>query len=175
MTHSFIEAEKEKYQDTTIRHQEEPDDSITIINSNKNTIVTGIATSGKSLLLKRIGVNAVNIYKRIGVFWFRFRELSLNQFNIDQLIAEQFRSLANTEIKDEYFDRYILLFDGLDEVKSKKDRIVFIEKINQYLHINLILIQLYQVEILIYLMIIYLMGMSILNCFLLILVKRSSW
>lgn len=83
--------------------------------------------------IKRIGVNAVNIYKRIGVFWFRFRELSLNQFNIDQLIAEQFRSLANTEIKDEYFDRYILLFDGLDEVKSKKDRIVFIEKINQYL------------------------------------------
>ena len=49
------------------------------------------------------------------------------------MIAEQFRSLANTEIKDEYFDRYILLFDGLDEVKSKKDRIVFIEKINQYL------------------------------------------
>ena len=132
-TISRYEAEKEKYQDTTIRHQEEPDDSITIINSNKNTIVTGIATSGKSLLLKRIGVNAVNIYKRIGVFWFRFRELSLNQFNIDQLIAEQFRSLANTEIKDEYFDRYILLFDGLDEVKSKKDRIVFIEKINQYL------------------------------------------
>lgn len=33
-TISRYEAEKEKYQDTTIRHQEEPDDSITIININ---------------------------------------------------------------------------------------------------------------------------------------------
>lgn len=49
------ENEKKRYQNNTnptIR--EEIDDSISIINSNKNTIIRGIPTSGKTLLLKRI-------------------------------------------------------------------------------------------------------------------------
>ena len=70
------ENEKKRYQNNSNPAlREEIDDSISIINSNRHTIVRGIPTSGKTLLLKRIGINALNNYKDIGVFWFRFRDI----------------------------------------------------------------------------------------------------
>lgn len=138
-TQTKYEEEKNKYKDKNSKNRiiEEADDSISIINSGKSTLIQGIATSGKSLLLKRIGINALQKCQKIGVFLFKFRELSIDSFDIDSLIKNQFKNLTNcSEIKSTYFDKYIILFDGLDEIILESDRIKYIEDINTYIANN---------------------------------------
>ena len=112
------ENEKKRYQGSTgSTLREEIDDSISIINSNKNTIIRGIPTSGKTLLLKRIGINSLNNYKDVGVFWFRFRDIQLDKFNLNEEVNKQFFELSgNNEFKQEFFKKYLFLFDALDEI-----------------------------------------------------------
>ncbi len=127
------ENEKKRYQNNTnpaIR--EEIDDSISIINSNKHTIVRGIPTSGKTLLLKRIGINALNNYKDIGVFWFRFRDIQIDSFNLSEEVNIQFHELAgNNEFNHNYFNKYLFLFDALDEITDNEKRIAIINKLQE--------------------------------------------
>ena len=127
------ENEKKRYQDTPkIKNKDDVEDSISIINSNKNTIIRGVPTSGKTLLLKRIGLNALNQYKDIGVFWFRFRDIDINTFNLAIEIKKQFAELTGEhEFKQEYFKKILFLFDALDEIISDSHRIEIITKLQQ--------------------------------------------
>ena len=126
------EQEKNLYQDQN-KHKpvDEVDDSISIINSNKNTIIRGIPTSGKSILLKRIGVNALQKYSNIGVFWFRFRDIDVNSFDLWGEVQKQFANLTNnSKFERKYFDRIFFLFDALDELKTDEDRAIIISAIH---------------------------------------------
>lgn len=125
------ENEKKRYQNNkkaTI--PEEFDDSISIINSNKNTIIRGIPTSGKTLLLKRIGTKALNDYKDIGVFWFRFRDIKVDGFSLVEEVKKQFYELSgNNNLEFGYFKKYLILLDALDEIIDNEKRIAIINKL----------------------------------------------
>ncbi len=129
------ENEKKRYQEYDRFHiKEEIDDSIAIINSNKNIIIKGIATSGKTLLLKRIGINSLSKYSNIGIFWFRFRDIDIETFNLSEETQKQFYQLAgNNFLKDNYFDKILLLFDAIDEIPDK-DRQSIILQIDNFLN-----------------------------------------
>lgn len=127
------ENEKKRYQGSTgSTLREEIDDSISIINSNKNTIIRGIPTSGKTLLLKRIGINSLNDYKDVGVFWFRFRDIQLDKFNLNEEVNKQFFELSgNNEFKQEFFKKYLFLFDALDEIIDNDNRISIVNQLQK--------------------------------------------
>lgn len=127
------ENEKKRYQNSrkaTI--PEEFDDSISIINSNKNTIIRGIPTSGKTLLLKRIGTKALKDYKDIGVFWFRFRDIPIDNFSLVEEVKKQFYELSGNNILElGYFKKYLILLDALDEIIDNEKRIAIINKLQK--------------------------------------------
>ena len=127
------ENEKKRYQNNNNPAlREELDDSISIINSNKNTIVRGIPTSGKTLLLKRIGINALDNYKDIGVFWFRFRDIQIDSFSLSEEVNKQFHELSgNNEFSYNYFNKFLFLFDALDEITENEERIAIINKLQE--------------------------------------------
>ncbi len=124
------ENEKKRYQNNKkATLPEEVDDSISIINSNKNTIIRGIPTSGKTLLLKRIGTKALNDYKDIGVFWFRFRDIHIDGFSLVEEVKKQFYELSGNNLEFGYFKKYLILLDALDEIIDNEKRIAIISKL----------------------------------------------
>ena len=126
------EQERNKYSDTPLTVRGEIDDSISIINAGRNTIIRGIPTSGKTILLKRIGVNALQKYPSIAVFWFRFRNIDVEHFSLDEAIKNQYAEFSNGGIFDESkFTKTLLLFDALDEIKNEETRKTIITKINE--------------------------------------------
>lgn len=137
------EQERNRYSDTPLPSYGEIDDSISIINSNRNTIIRGIPTSGKTILLKRIGVNALQKYPSIGVFWFRFRDVDIESFNLDEEIEKQYYECSGGGSFDENkFTKIFLLFDALDEIKNEGLRKKIITKINNQseTHVNFVVI-----------------------------------
>jgi hypothetical protein len=134
-TFNRYQEEKNRYQEEKTQIKEEIDDSISILNSNKNTLIKGIATSGKSLLMRRIGIKALEEERNNAVFYFKFRKLqNIQKINIDDLIREQYKSLTNEKIfnRDSY-NKLVLLFDGLDELKSDEDKCSVMKNINDYI------------------------------------------
>lgn len=126
------ESQKNIYSDEKSKiSPEELDDSVIIINSNRDTIIRGIPTSGKTILLKRVGVNALQKYSSIGVFWFRFRDIDIEHFDLWSEVSKQFVELSGgVEFKHDYFDRILLLFDALDEIDTDEARTKIIENIH---------------------------------------------
>jgi len=129
------EAERKRYSDMSLTHSGgEVDDAISILNSNKHTIITGIPTAGKTMLLKRIGLKALRNYGNIGVFWFYMRDIDLSTFDIRQCICNQFAEYTSgAEYKNDSFAKKILLFDALDEVVSDDSKRAIISKIKSYI------------------------------------------
>lgn len=126
------EQERNQYSETPLTVRGELDDSISIINANRNTIIRGIPTSGKTILLKRIGVNALQKYPSIAAFWFRFRNVNVENFNLDEEIQKQYAECSNGGVFDESkFTKTLLLFDALDEIKNEETRKSIISKINE--------------------------------------------
>lgn len=131
------EEEKNRYKDEKLMILEEVDDAISVLNSNKNTLVRGIATSGKTLLLKRIGIKSLQLVKNKpdAVFYFKFRKLT-NRFNlnIQEIIKKQYEDLTDGESFDiNNFGKIILLFDGLDELVCNKEKTSLMNAINKYI------------------------------------------
>lgn len=131
------EEEKNRYKDEKMMILEEIDDAVSVLNSNKNTLIRGIATSGKTLLLKRIGIKSLQLVKTKpdGVFYFKFRKLTnrLN-LNIQAIIEKQYEDLTDGESFDiNNFGKIILLFDGLDELVCNKEKTSLMNAINKYI------------------------------------------
>lgn len=130
-----FEAERQRYSDVTLRQATgEVDDAIAILNSNKHTIITGIPTAGKTMLLKRIGLKALRNHDNIGVFWFSMRDIEPATFDIQKSICDQFASYTGgAAYKGDSFAKIILLFDALDEVVSDQSKREIILKIREYI------------------------------------------
>lgn len=133
-------AEKKAYIDydksSRQRHEENVDDSIAIIESGKSYIVHGIPTSGKSLLLKRIGYNSLQHYKGkpIAPFYFElFHFKDCSELDIwSEIKKYYYENSGQEELNVEDFSRICILFDGIDELGNEEERIKFINKIPEF-------------------------------------------
>lgn len=122
--------EKEKYIEEDIEGSNE------IINSNKNFIIHGIPTSGKTLFLKRIGIKALstNSVKPIAVFYFDLQNFKSANFNIIDLINEQYTNLTDGELFDSNeFGKKILLFDSIDFINNEETKVEILKKIEEFI------------------------------------------
>lgn len=115
--------------------EEDIEGSNEILNSNKNFIIHGIPTSGKTLFLKRIGLKALKSNKTIpyAVFYFDLQNQSSPNIDIEELINKQFKDLTKGEefIKSE-FSKIILLFDSIDFIKDSTTRLSIYEQIEKF-------------------------------------------
>ncbi len=135
-----LSAEKKAYTDydknSRKEHEDNFDDSIAIIESGKSYIVHGIPTSGKSLLLKRIGYNSLPHYKGkpIAPFYFElFHFKHSDELDIWSEVNQYYTNNSNGEILNvEEFSRICILFDGIDEIGNENERIKFINKIPEF-------------------------------------------
>ena len=115
--------------------EEDVEGSNEILNSNKDFIIHGIPTSGKTLFLKRIGLKALNSNKPKpnAVFYFDLQNHSSLDIDIDELIKSQFQELTKGEefnIKE--FSKTILLFDSIDFIKDFDIRLSIYQQIEKY-------------------------------------------
>ncbi|PJJ83332.1 NACHT domain-containing protein [Mucilaginibacter auburnensis] len=115
-----------------VKRTEELDDSLIIGRDHKDFFVYGLPTSGKSLLLKRIGINALNenYEKPVAVFYWEFASI---KENVDLLssLKSQYAAATNEAINFTKFSKLILLFDGLDEIKDPKVKSLILENVLQ--------------------------------------------
>ena len=122
--------EKDKYKEEDIEGSNE------IINSNKNFIIHGIPTSGKTLFLKRIGIKALSAdnIKTDAVFYFDLQYFKLSDFDILKMINTQYSDLTGGDTFDpEEFGKKILLFDSIDFINDEKSKIAILEKLEEFI------------------------------------------
>jgi len=135
-----LSAEKKAYTDydenSRKQHEENIDDSISILESGKSLVIHGIPTSGKSLLLKRIGYNALRHYKGkpIAPFYFElFHFKQLDELDIWNEVNNLYSINSNGEtLNVDDFSRLCILLDGIDEMGNEKEREKFVEKISSF-------------------------------------------
>lgn len=112
---SFDKSDK-KYKEDDIEGSSE------IIDSKENFIIHGIATSGKTLFLKRIGIKSLkqqNI-KPNAVFYFDLQNQKTNLIDISELIKSQYKELTkDDDFNTQEYSKIILLFDSIDFVKDE--------------------------------------------------------
>lgn len=114
--------------DNSTHKSVEFDEAKVILNSNNNFVIHGIAASGKSLLLRRIGIKGLNGIEKDNnaSFFIELRKYNkgIAQFDIDEIINKQYSDLTHGDnFNQNDFNKIVLLFDGLDEIKSDVEKI----------------------------------------------------
>jgi len=115
--------------------EEDIEGSNEVLNSNKNFIIHGIPTSGKTLFLKRIGLKALNSDnpKPHAVFYFDLQNQDSHSIDIKLLIDNQFKDLTKgEEFNKSEFSKTILLFDSIDFIKDSTIRLAVYEQIEKF-------------------------------------------
>ena len=119
--------------------EEDVEGSNEILKSNKNFIIHGIPTSGKTLFLKRIGLKALSekTLKQNAVFYFDLQNHTENGLKIKSLIVKQFSELTKgEEFKEEEFNKVIILFDSIDFIKDDLVKINILKSIEKIANEN---------------------------------------
>ena len=118
---------------------EELDETNEILNCDKNFVIHGIATSGKSLLLKRLGIKAIEqkLLKLNSVFYVDLLEAN-GILDIESLISKKYKIITKGEeyLRDD-FNKEIILFDSIDFIRDEDERIKLIKVIEEYSKNNL--------------------------------------
>ncbi|WP_027419129.1 NACHT domain-containing protein [Crocinitomix catalasitica] len=115
--------------------EEDIEGSNEILNSNKNFIIHGIPTSGKTLFLKRIGLKALNSDKPKpnAVFYFDLQNHTTKDIDINDLVKNQFKELTKGEnFNKSEFSKTILLFDSIDFIKDSEIRLSIYQQIEEF-------------------------------------------
>ncbi len=130
---SFESGEKSKIDDDIDGIKE-------ILQSDKNFIIHGIATSGKSLLLRRLGIKAlhpkdgkpncvffVDLPKAVNIL------KKKEDLNFEQIMLNQFFEYTDGEVFNSVdFEKVFLLLDSLDEIKSNDLKLHTINEIDKF-------------------------------------------
>lgn len=121
------------YEDETKKNirDENVDDAIDILMDSKDFFIHGLPTSGKSLLLKRMGICALNsdLEKPYSVFYWELSKIDLIHFDVLIEIEKQYNKLANDVFDFKKFTKTILLFDALDELKTQESKFTFLYRV----------------------------------------------
>ncbi|GMN05161.1 hypothetical protein MTsPCn5_05490 [Croceitalea sp. MTPC5] len=134
----YVQFNGDEPKKSNIKSSEEFDGALEILNSKKNFIVHGIATSGKTLLLKRLGIKALKYDKRnLAVFFFEapdiVKKYGNGKFDVNELIKKQFSEYTEGELfKSEDFEGSILLFDSIDDVSNEEVKLNIFKTLDDY-------------------------------------------
>lgn len=124
-----FENEQDKFKEEDVEGSNE------ILNSNKNFIIHGIATSGKSLFLRRIGIKALsaNLHKLNAVFFLDLQNFKSEDFNLLDLIKQQYSDLTKGEdFEFENYSKIVILLDSIDFIKSDLTKIRILKEIDKF-------------------------------------------
>ncbi len=99
-----------------------------ILDHNPKSIISGTAGSGKSILLKHLLLNAIKNKKQVPVF-LELRDNNIEECSLFHHINETFCSFGldlETKFIEKAFSagQFILLLDGLDEVKTERRDVI---------------------------------------------------
>ncbi len=106
-----------------------------ILEINEYSIITGSGGSGKSIFLRHLLIDAIKNYNKIPVF-LELRNLNQGETNFKDYLHKSLKDFG-LDLDDEYFEKsleaghYILLLDGLDEVRSD-DRVELVKAIESF-------------------------------------------
>ena len=108
-----------------------------IINSDKNFVIHGIPTSGKSIYLKRLGIRLIKEKKNNLVFYFEFSSLvnlaNSKMASIESKMIEQFKILSKDEKIDfETYDKIIILIDSFDDIKNESIKLNLLKHLDEF-------------------------------------------
>ncbi|MEI7508992.1 MAG: NACHT domain-containing protein [Flavobacterium sp.] len=112
-----------------------------IINSDKNFIIHGIPTSGKSLYLKRLGIRLIKEKKNNLVFFFEFSSLvdtkNSKLLDLKDKMIEQFKNQTkDEEVNFESYDKIIVLIDSFDDIKNESIKAELLKHIDEFASTN---------------------------------------
>lgn len=114
-----------------------------ILNSKKYVLLHGIATSGKTTTLKRIGKSLLKKDSKSYVFYFELNKLVKDKLNLENSMKDEFEKISNSKfLLDDISNKILILLDGLDEISDDKIRNNLIDEIqrlssNKFIHIVL--------------------------------------
>jgi thymidylate kinase len=103
-----------------------------VMTNSKLIMLHGIATSGKSTILKKLGKDFIEKYNSPFLFYFELGEIfkKKNGHSIAQEIALKYKEITTLNFEFEKIDEKILiLLDGLDEIPIKESRDAIINEI----------------------------------------------
>lgn len=131
----LIEEKKYKFNSPKIKkgNNIKDDDVSLILKSNKNIIIHGIPTSGKTLLLKRIGVAALESKNNYAAFYIKVSDCVINGKKIFEIVSEQYKLLSNGGIlKMSDFQKVFILIDGIEESLKSDGLEKFFETVTNF-------------------------------------------
>lgn len=102
-----------------------------VMKSPKFLIIHGIATSGKSTTLKKLGKDFLKKYNNPYVFYFELGSVFKNNEHNDilSLVNKTYKSVTNSELEYSTENKVLILLDGLDEIPLKEGRDLIIKQI----------------------------------------------
>jgi len=112
-----------------------------VINSNKNFIVHGIPTSGKSLFLKRLGIRLIKAKKQNLVFFFEFPNIidykEAHKMDIFSCMLKQFKDFTNgEELNFKEYEKITVLLDSFDDIKSESVKCEILTNLEKFVSDN---------------------------------------
>jgi NACHT domain len=103
-----------------------------VISNPKYILLHGIATSGKSTILKKLGKDFLEKFRSPYLFYFELGEVfkKKNGYSIQVEIINKFKDITAIDLDlNAVNDRVLILLDGLDEVPNKESRDTIIQQI----------------------------------------------
>ncbi len=110
-----------------------------VMTNPKYLLLHGIATSGKSTILKKLGKDFIEKFNSPFLFYLELGELfkKIKDNTIEQEIKIKYKELTNSNLDFEKInERILILLDGLDEVPGKEKREIIIQQILNFKKYN---------------------------------------
>jgi len=103
-----------------------------VIGNSKYILLHGIATSGKSTILKKLGKDFIDKYNSPYLFYFELGDIfkKKNGYSIIAEINSKYKEITTLDLEiANISEKILILLDGLDEVPNKESRDIIIQQI----------------------------------------------
>jgi len=103
-----------------------------VVSNSKYILLHGIATSGKSTILKKLGKDFLEKFSSPYLFYLELGDVYKrnNGNDLKQELIKKFRDVTSLELELEKLnDKVLILLDGLDELPTKESRDIIVQQI----------------------------------------------